>query len=830
MIVGAWRTWVTSKVEPNGLRHQRRAVEPIGDDQPLHVTQDSRQFPFTRTGQTAFVAIRGQWHDGHDYVNEAYEAGARFFIVRNDAALPDWPEAEIVWSEDPIVSWQELVRCWRDACATPTIAITGSNGKTTVKEWLVQLLLPSCDVYSSPRSYNSQVGVPLALGDLGSQHELAIIEAGISEPGEMPRLQACIGPDFGVLTHLGDAHLDHFESRASLMENKLALFAGCQWVVMPAALNEAKIELEQRGTTVYTWGDSREANLIVNSQVLGNGRFVQAQWKDKSYAWTLPFSDEIAYRNAMTAALTALVWGLNPDQIAPALLEFKDLDHRMQRHRKSDGNWVLSDAYTNDWDALQLAVSDLALIPGGERKALIVGPIPGMRAGDARGLNAIVEGKGIRDIWTVGAEWESAAGQPGWRHFSSTESALQAIEKERDAFEGAHVLVKGPRAEKFERLVNALTQQGHATRLVLDLEALAHNLRSLRNFIRLHAPSGAELLAVIKASGYGTNAPAIARVLQFHRVPLVAVACTEEGVELRKHGISMRILVLNPTPNTLSTLVAYRLEPTIHTFEQYDNLVSTLEQQGHDGAPWPIHLKIDSGMHRLGFSPDELDNLIDLIGRPETEVKTVFSHLASAERPAHDAKTRRQIETFESVVKALRARNPHLQSHILNTAGCLRFPEVTGDFVRIGIGLMGIELVASKGLQLQPVVRFETSISSLHHVPANEGVGYGFEDAAAHPRTLATLPVGYADGFPRNLSNGRGAVTIRGQQARVVGKVCMDMVMVDVSHIPEVTVGDSVEIFGLHQRIEDFAAAAETIPYEILTRIPGRVAREQRGN
>ena len=830
MNVGAWRIWVTTNVEPEGMRHQRPAAESVGDDQPLHITQDSRQFPFTRPGQSAFVAIKGQWHDGHDYVKDAYAAGARFFIVDTGAELPRWEDAEIVWSNDPIGSWQQLVRCWRDACATPTIAITGSNGKTTVKEWLVQLLLPSYDVYSSPRSFNSQVGVPLALGDLGRQHEVAIIEAGISKPGEMPRLQACIRPDFGVLTHLGDAHLDHFESRTSLMENKLALFTGCRWVVMPEALGAAKIELERRGVTVYSWGESNHANLIVQSHVSGNGRFVQVRWKDRAYGWTLPFADEIAYRNAMTAALTALVWGLDIEHIAPALLEFKDLDHRMQRHRKSDGNWVLSDAYTNDWDALQLAVSDLALIPGGEHKAMIVGPVPGMQAADAERLNTIVDGKGIKEIWTVGAVWESSEGLTGWRHFANTEAALHAIEKGRETFEGAHVLVKGPRTEKFERLVDALTQQGHATRLVLDLEALANNLRSLRSFIRIHAPSGAELLAVIKASGYGTNAPAIARVLQFHRVPLVAVACTEEGVELRKHGISMRILVLNPTPNTLSTLVAYRLEPAIHTLHQYDNLVSTLKQQGHDGAPWPIHLKIDSGMHRLGFSPDEQESLMALIARPETEVKTVFSHLASAERPEHDPQTRKQIETFESVLTALRAHQPHLQSHILNTAGCLRFPEITGDFVRIGIGLMGIELVATPGLNLQPVVRFETSISSLHHVPANEGVGYGFEDAATHPRTLATLPVGYADGFPRNLSNGRGAVTIRGQQARVVGKVCMDMVMVDVSHIPNAAVGDSVEIFGQHQRIERFAAAAETIPYEILTRIPGRVAREQRGN
>jgi alanine racemase len=524
----------------------------------------------------------------------------------------------------------------------------------------------------------------------------------------------------------------------------------------------------------------------------------------------------------MTAALVGLVWGVPTEEIGDALDRFRDLEHRMQRIRKGDGMWVLSDAYTNDWDALGLALSDLKHIPGKAKKGAIIGPVPGMKAEGNKRLNALLAANGIDTVWAIGDAWTADSDQR-WRQISSAEAALEALQGEDNPFHGHHVLVKGPRAERFERITEALVQRGHTTRLVLDLEALTHNLQQLRRYIRTQCPKGTDLIGVIKASGYGTHAAAIARVLEFHRVPLVAVACTEEGVELRAHGITSRILVLNPTPDTFSALLQHRLEPTVHSAEQFEALVREL---GHHDSPWPIHLKVDTGMHRLGFTPDD-EGLLRIAGHPRVEVKTVFSHLASADRPDQDAATRHQSDAFDRAATALRTVCPNIKTHLLNSAGLMRFPHAAGDYVRVGIALLGV--VPADIMGLKPVVHFETAIASLHRIPPNEGVGYGLEDAAAQERILATLPVGYADGYPRSLSNGRGHVVVRGERVPVVGKVCMDMTMVDVTSIPDVQIGDSVELFGRHLPIEEVAQAAGTIAYEVLSRIPMRVLREQRG-
>ena len=819
MTVGAWKAWLEHASTVHAVTAASAAVS---DHTPLFITQDSRALEAAKPGARAFVALPGNWHDGHAFLEEAHAKGARYFLVSDSAHLPDLPESDIVRSADPVAAWQSLTRQWRDTCGTSIIAITGSNGKTTVKEWLLQLIAPRTVAFGSPRSYNSQVGVPLALAEMTPHHAWGVVEAGISHPGEMARLADCIGPNVGVLTHLGEAHLENFASSDALRDEKLALFNGCDWVAMPGTLHAAAQALRAQGITVHTWGESDHDALRVSSTLQGDGRAVAAAYGGQHLSWTLPFSDEMGYRNAMTAALVGLVWGVPAEEVGSALDRFRDLEHRMQRIRKGDGMWVLSDAYTNDWDALGLALSDLKRIPGNAKKGAIIGPVPGMNTDGIERLKSLIAANGIDTVWAVGGAWK-AASNPPWKQLASTEEALEALQGEDSPFDGHHVLVKGPRVERFERLTDALVQRGHTTRLVLDLEALTHNLQQLRRYIRAHCSSGTDLIGVIKASGYGTHAAAIARVLEFHRVPLVAVACTEEGVELRAHGITSRILVLNPTPDTFTALLQHRLEPTVHSEEQFEALVRELE---HHDSPWPIHLKVDTGMHRLGFAPDD-PALLRVAKHAHVDVNSVFSHLASADRPDQDDGTRRQSEAFNRAAAALRTVCPGIKTHLLNSSGLARFPEAAGDYVRVGIALLGV--MPSGKMDLKPVVHFETAVASLHRIPPHEGVGYGLEDATAHERILATLPVGYADGYPRSLSNGKGHVAVRGQRAPVVGKVCMDMTMVDVTSIPGVRVGDSVELFGRQLPIEDVAAAAGTIAYEILSRIPTRVLREQRG-
>lgn len=821
MTVGAWKAWLDQASSTHSIAE---ASVPAPANTALFITQDSRTLEAAKPGALAFVAIPGNWHDGHAFLEEAHNKGARYFLVGNNTTLPALPQSDVVRCADPIAAWQDLARRWRHTCGTSIIAITGSNGKTTVKEWLLQLIAPRTVAFGSPRSYNSQVGVPLALSELTPHHSWGVVEAGISRPGEMARLANCIGPNIGILTHLGEAHLENFDGTDALRNEKLALFEGCEWVAMPGYLASAAQQLLAKGTTVHTWGESERDALRVSSTLQTKGRAVTAEYNGQRFAWFLPFSDEMGYRNAMTTALVGLVWGIPAAEIGSALGRFRDLEHRMQRIRKGDGMWVLSDAYTNDWDALSLALSDLKRIPGTAKKGAIIGPVPGMKADGVERLKDLIVASGIDTAWAIGEAWGSVNDSPPWRQFTSAEEAMEVLIGEDDPFHGHHVLVKGPRIERFERLTDALVQRGHTTRLVLDLEALTHNLQHLRRYIRSHCPNGTDLIGVIKASGYGTHAAAIARVLQFHRVPLVAVACTEEGVELRAHGITSRILVLNPTPDTFQALLQHRLEPTVHSEEQFEALVHEL---GGRKSPWPVHLKVDTGMHRLGFAPND-KALLSIAGHPSVQVKTVFSHLASADRPDQDDATHRQTAAFNRTVKALRAVCPGIKTHLLNSSGLMRFPDAAGDYVRTGIALLG--MVPAGEMNLKPVVHFETAIASLHRIPPNEGVGYGLEDAAAHERILATLPVGYADGYPRSLSNGRGHVTVRGQHAPVVGKVCMDMTMIDVTSIPKARIGDSVELFGRQLSIEDVAAAAGTIAYEILSRIPTRVLREQRGS
>jgi alanine racemase len=825
MTVGDWKTWLNA-LSPLEIFDLVQTRQSSTVNARLNATQDSRHLPLG-SEETLFIAIRGAWHDGHDYLLAAHALGARYFIIEDRSKLPELSDSEVLCVPHAVHAWQDFARHWRIACDVSTVAITGSNGKTTVKEWLMQLFAKDHHACGSPRSYNSQVGVPLALGDLLPEHEIAFVEAGISEPNEMMRHWHCIQPTHGVLTHIGKAHLQNFESPEALIREKISLYNGCQWVALPGHLELAKELLTAKNIAVKTWGGHPNDTLQVSSQVHDRGRTVSIEWNGIESVWQLPFTGEVGYRNSMTAALFALEWGLSESHVRETLHYFRDHDHRMQRLQKPDGSWLISDAYTNDWDALQLAMQDLNRLPGQFEMAAIIGEIPGMDDEGTEQLVSFIRSRGMDPVWLIGRGFQFLELQSEIV-LENMEEALSLLATKHLDFQGKNTLIKGARSEQFERLIPALMHRNHAARLELDLNALGHNLRAIRTFVRDHAAPSTDLIAVIKASGYGTNGPAVARQLKFHGVNILAVACTEEGVELRQHGIVSRIMVLNPEPSTFASVLQYRLEPCIHSLLQFADFTGNLQAKVGP-KPWPVHVKIDTGMHRLGFAHDDLLSLSALANDPRTEIKTVFSHLASADRPEQDDATRKQIQRFEIAANALRQLNPRIKTHLLNSAGLIRFPEFSGDYVRVGIALFGIQLVNSNSLQLNPVVRFHAVISSLHDIPAGEGVGYGLEDAASQPRRIATLPMGYADGFPRNLSNGKGHVMIHGKSAPVVGKVCMDMVMVDVTHIANAQEGDEVEIFGPQQLIENFAADAGTIPYEILTRIPGRVQREQRG-
>ncbi len=823
MTVGEWRQWAAAA-------GTLRADGPAGGD-VLELTLDSRAVERGEVagGEAVFFAVRGVWYDGHDFLRNAFEGGVRRFVVREDPGLSG---CDVVVVADVVEALQGLAAAHRRAVGVTVVAVTGSNGKTVVKEWAAALLARRMRVGRSPRSYNSQVGVPLSVWGLAPEHEVGVIEVGISEPGEMAALAGCVEPRWGVLTHLGEAHAANFPSRAALVAEKLRLFEGCDWVALPGDCAEGLDGLRARGVRVRTWGVDGELRVL--------RRWSQAEEVEVSFAgeqakWQLPAPGELTFRNAMTAALTALCLGVPMDEIAETLPHLPEVDLRMQRLSGPSGTWIISDAYANDWGALAFALRDLGRLPTAHPRGLILGDLPGAHH-DHHRLAELLEGTGVSRVWLIGSRWHAARNVPtAWRVFERPDEALTEFRKGSESpFHGHDVLVKGPRSDAFETFVPLLCRKGHATSLVLDLDAVTANVNAFRKHIRNTPPAvpidhPTRIIAVVKASGYGTNGPALARALEQVGMSHLAVACTEEGVQLRRHGIALPIVVLNPDPSTFDALLAHRLEPELIGPEHCAAFCAAVGGAG----PWPVHIKIDTGMHRLGFTEAEVLPLAQLLADPSCPLRaeTVLSHLASADEPEQDGLTLRQFRRFHRAASALRHatdRSVHpLGRHICNSAGIARFPEQALEFARLGIGMFGVNGHAP--LTLQPALSFQTTVSQLRTVPAGEGVGYGATDVSDRPRRIATLPVGYADGYPRHLSNGVGHVAIGGQLAPVVGRVCMDMTLVDVTGLRGVSEGDDVVLFGQHPTLEDVAEAAGTIPYELIARIPPRVARIHRG-
>lgn len=823
MTVSAWRSWASTT----------GAFQAFGPETGLisELALDSRALDRGDLDgeQAIFFAIRGEWHDGHAYLHDAHGHGVRRFVVSEPVELPD---SDVVVVENPVAALQALARQHRMETGVPLVAITGSNGKTIVKEWVAALLARKKRVYKSPRSFNSQVGVPLSVWGLSADQELGVVEVGISEPGEMAPLREVTDPRWGVLTHLGEAHAANFPSYEALIAEKLKLFDKCQWVALPADCRAGVEGLERLGVALRTWGETGDLQVIRRWQS-GEVAEVEIAFEGKQAKCILPAPGELSFRNAMTAALTALCLGASLEDIADTMPFLPQVDRRMQRLSGPSGTWVISDAYANDWGALAFALRDLARLPTTHPRALILGSLPGTEHDPTR-LERLLEGTGVEKVWLVGKEWSETTAFRDWSVFSSPDLALIQFQKS-NPFHGMDVLVKGPRTDAFEQFIPLLTSKGHVTSLTLDLDAVGENVRAFRHHIRnsktaVPIDHPTRLIAVVKASGYGANGPALARHLEQLGMSHLAVACTEEGVELRRQGIALPILVLNPDPSTFDALIAHRLEPELIGPKHFNSFCSALEGQD----TWPVHIKVDTGMHRVGFDLTELPALTQALKEPECPVRaeTVMSHLASADQPEADAFTQKQFHRFHEAADLLRqgtSRNQHpLGRHLVNSAGLVRFPEQALEFARLGIGLFGVS-EGVHGLPLQPALSFETTISQIRNVPAGEGVGYGATDVSDAARTIAVLPVGYADGYPRHLSNGKGWVGIHNRLVPVVGRVCMDMTLIDVTELPNATEGDPVVLFGESPTLESVAAAADTIPYELIARIPARVARIHRG-
>ncbi|MDA0903724.1 MAG: alanine racemase [Bacteroidetes bacterium] len=830
-------------------------------------------------GSTVFFALRGPWHDGHDYVAQARRQGVTKFVLSDRKVAPHVAGCDVLWAPQGLEVMQAMARTQRASFEGLVFAITGSNGKTTVKEWIAALLPEDCAVHRSPLSHNSQLGVPLSVWTLDAHHDVSLIEAGISMPGEMERLAHCIHPTDGVMTHLGDAHLGNFQNRAQHACEKVKLFVGCKRVFLPA---DVLRQLHELGATQdllqaclaqgvkppvwVTWHHvDEESPRTVDGMEVCPALLVSPcdgkaggsnPWKwtleskvggdDDSGGWNvpavLPFGDVASVRNAWTAALVALHCGVTPEALSERLGALHRLDRRLSSLARPEGGCVILDDRTHDFGALEVALDALDKLPQDLPKMAILGDVPqsGLDPEErAYRLAMTLANSSVSRVWLwvpawgekVQRQWQDTLSLEGRAVLTTFVSTLEGLSKELANLEAAYVLIKGSSHVRWQPVVNALVPPRHVTTLTLDATALVDNLRALK--ARVNAQT---VIAVLKGLAYGTDPLTLGRLLQAQGVDWLAVAYAEEGVTLRKGGITSRILVLNPDPSTFDTLWAHQLEPEVVSL--------THLHQVHDWAlrrgihAWPVHVKLDTGMHRLGLSRADDLAAAQLLGQGSLALASVMSHLAAADDPSLDDKTRRQLVEFGGRVSA---HYPGVPAHILNSAGVARIetilapaleqssstlgvPSYPGlNAIRVGLGMYGLGC-ASAHLDLCPVLTLQTVVAKLVHLQAGEGAGYGWTDAASHDRTLAVLSVGYADGYPRNLGQGRANVMWNGQLLPTVGRVCMDMMTVDATG-HDVHEGDSVTLWGEAPNLDALAEASGTISYELLTRLGPRVQR-----
>ncbi len=773
-----------------------------------------------------FIALRGPRHDGHRFIEALYRQGVRFFLVDH---LPEnttgYGDALFIVVPDTLEALQRLAGMHRSHYPHPLIAITGSNGKTIVKEWLAQILAGEKTVVRSPASYNSQVGVPLSLWLLDGMYDMAVIEAGISRPGEMARLEEIIRPDIGILTHIGEAHQENFDSLAQKLQEKLILFRRAKVLIYRVGEEtdrQVRDFFRDSDITLFTWGEGAETDLQVLEKTRKKDHTsLRVRYRNRYLTARIPFTDEASCENAMHVWAALLYLGLPPDRVADALAGLRPVAMRMEIKKGAGDTLLINDYYNSDLQALTIALDYLRQQDHHGRRTVILSDIlQSGRPADLlyREVAEKIREHGIDRFIGIGPELTAHAPlfPEGSLFFPGTESFLEAMSSL--SFHKEAILLKGARDFRFERISHRLEKQVHQTVLEVDLDALVHNLNVYRSLMR----PGTRIMAMVKAFAYGSGAWEVARTLEYQQVDYLAVAYADEGVALRQAGIRLPVMVMNPEASAFDQMIRFSLEPELYSMEVLEAFEKRLEEEGLQD--YPVHLKIDTGMHRLGFLPEEAGTLAGkLKGSKTFYIRSVFSHLAAAEDPAQDDFTRQQIGIFKEVAGRLQeVLGYKVLWHILNSAGIERFPEARYDMVRPGLGLYGVSATLQK--RLKTVTTFRSVVTQVKKVKKGESVGYDRAFIAEDDREIAVVPVGYADGLLRSLGERKGSLFIAGREVPLVGRVCMDMCMADVTGL-KVKAGDPVEVFGNNIPIGRMAARAGTIPYEILAGIPARVKR-----
>ena len=766
---------------------------------------DSRSLCFPE--ETLFFALKSSRNDGHRYIEDLYRRGVRNFVVEQETlnsqlSTLNFAKANFLVVPSTLAALQRLAERHRDEFNCPVVGITGSNGKTMVKEWLYQVLSPDHNVTRSPKSYNSQIGVPLSVWLLNEQTDVALIEAGISQPGEMQALAAIIQPTIGVLTSLGAPHQKNFRSMEEKCMEKLQLFHDAQVII-------------------YNADDDLVSRCVRRSGFKGK----RIGWRREELLKTyqLPFIDEASIECSLAVAATALYLGVTPDQLRERMARLEPVAMRLEVKEGQRGCTLINDSYNSDINSLDIALDFMARREETKR-TLILSDIhqSGMDYDELyKHVNELCVQRGVSKLIGIGTRMASKSDliTIGEKYFYPTTEAFLTS----DTFRSLHnevVLIKGARSFGFDRITEQLEQKVHETILEVNLNAVVENLNYYRSFLKPET----KIVCMVKADAYGAGAVEVAKTLQDHRVDYLAVAVADEGVELRRNGITQNIMIMNPEMTAFKTMFDYDLEPEVYSFRLMEALIHAAEKEGITG--WPVHIKLDTGMHRLGFDPDkDMDELVNRLKRQNAIIpRSVFSHFVGSDSDDFDNFSRMQFEKFERGSRQLQAAfSHHILRHMDNSAGIEHFPERQLDMCRLGLGLYGVN--PRDNHILSTVSTLKTTILQLRHVPKEETVGYSRKGILTRDSLIAAIPIGYADGLNRHLGRGACYCLVNGCKAPYVGNICMDVAMIDVTDVPDVHEGDMVEIFGTNLPVTVLSDKLDTIPYEILTAVSSRVKK-----
>ena len=814
------------------IAHIINPLESIIRNDRIDITRlcfDSRKI--SKPDESLFFAFKTGKNDGHRYIPELARDGVHNFVVSDPAAANFDPQGNFLIVNDTLAALQTLAQHHRSQFHYPVIGITGSNGKTIVKEWLNTMLNDDFLIVRSPDSYNSQIGVPLSVWRMSEHHNLAIFEAGISKPDEMMALQDIIRPTIGVFTNIGQAHEENFINRAQKVGEKMNLFTKAESLVYCMDYSDIQQVVIRSGIAskvkLFTWSHKfEEADLFVGEvKKADKSTTIDCSYHGEKMSFTIPFTDQASIENAIHCIAVGLLMQLKPQVIAERMLSLTTIAMRLEIKAGMNNCTIINDYYNSDVNSLSIALDVMKQQHQHKRNVVILSDIlqSGRNEMDLyTEIGQLLKTKGVDMLIGIGEGLSRQANKFDMECYFYPNVGDFLARFPFSKFNNQTILLKGARAFEFEQISMELQEKAHETVLEINFNHLVSNLNHFRSKIKPET----KLMVMVKAFGYGSGNLEVSNVLQFHNVDYLTVAFADEGVELRRAGINLPIMVMSPEVNSYDNIIKYHLEPEVFSFRNLEFIEKAMENLALPQAhPLNVHIKLDTGMHRLGFSNDELPELIRRIqANPMLCVKSVFSHLATADNPAEDEFTLSQIHNFEKGSQMIVEAFPHVLRHILNTAGISRFPQYQFDMVRLGIGLYGVPTCeADRGL-LQPVVSLKTTINQIKHIPAGDSIGYNRHGRAEHDMRIGIVPIGYADGLSRLLGNGNGTFYVNNKPVKIVGDICMDMCMLDLTDV-EAAEGDTVVIFDAEHDIADIAQACQTIPYEIMTRVSQRVKR-----